>query len=78
MALSTWLSLAAMVLAIVAIVGVLVWVRRLGRAEVRLARARDLLGSALAAELSAVKSGEIGAFDRAQRIEILAFIDGED
>jgi hypothetical protein len=39
-----------------------------------LAQARALLQEAAAAELSAVKSGEIGAFDRDQRVRIAAFL----
>jgi hypothetical protein len=46
-------------------------------AERKLVRARALLSNALAAEQSAYRCREVGAFDRAQRDEIRAFLSGE-
>lgn len=45
--------------------------------EQRLDRAKALLNDALASEVSAVKSGEIGAFDREQRCAIINFLEEE-
>lgn len=60
--------------AVCAVAAVVVTTRKLERTALRLAKARSLLGDALAAEQSAVSCREVGAFDQAQRDEILLFL----